>query len=135
MKKEPIFKTHRLDSIGRIIVIEEDENSIWVYLMGPDEKSIGMDGFLCSVVEPVDLIDEDFRAKRIPPPLLKKYANEFSFNDSVDPDKLVIEFDEILFIDIIYEDELLLRMDIKCRKSYSKGLAIDGPYGNKLMRI
>lgn len=130
-KKEKIFISQRIENLDKSIIIEEDENAVWAYLMDRDFKKIEFDGFICARQPPIDSLDNlDNQRKGNPPPLIKKFANEFSYISVIQDDQIKIEPDiEHQLVNIIIRDELYLSMDLKTNKSYSKALSKDGPYG------
>ena len=128
-KEEKIFISQMIEELDKSIIIEEDENSIWAYLMNKDFKLIEFDGFLCSIQPPTDSYDKKDIQKK-PPPLINEYANEFSYLPTIRGDQIRIETDiENQLVKIMISNDLYLRLDLEAKKSYSKGLSKDGPYG------
>ena len=112
------------------LIIEEDENSIWAYLIDNEDQLI-MDGFICSTGKLVESSEEIKTAmdKGSAPPLLSKFKNEHSIQKSLNENDLSIEWvseDELI---VSINENQFLRMIKSSRESYSKAINNDGPYG------
>jgi len=115
------------------IIIEEDEKSIWAYLVDNNGNLI-QDGFLCSTGALVETKEQVKQAidKGLAPPLLKNYQNDFSIQ------KNLTEAD--FRIDWVSENEISISikgtpfLHIVKNKNISNSLAIgdDGPYGKRI---
>lgn len=118
---------------SRLLIIEEDEHSVYVYIVREDRESIEFDGFLCSVTNPFDNnIDlEKYKESGYPPPLIEKYANEYSYVKNLKTEDISIKWSENL-AEISIKGVKYLKMDLANKISYSKSLKTDCPYGKQL---
>jgi hypothetical protein len=114
------------------VVVEGDEHSVWAYVLKHSQESIGfeLDGFICSLGPLIECSDDVKTSidQCLSPPLLKEYANEFSLQPEIKNEHITIDWhgNEI---SIKVNGIVFLIMDIENRKSYSKGVSKNGPYG------
>ena len=127
-KKIFIESTSSFDK--KTLIVEEDKYSIWCYILNENKIGIDFDGFLCSVTKPVKNKSDITKIINSgnPPPLLEKYANEFSHVKKIKPEDIKIEWKESS-VEVFIKNELYLKMDLNNRISYSKSIKIKGPYG------
>ncbi|KAA1247877.1 hypothetical protein [Aquimarina sp. RZ0] len=130
---EKIFITSTDSESGRTLMIEEDEYSIWAYVLKPNMEGIDFDGFLCSIIDPKSMeIDPKEATKNgNATPLTATYANKHSYIKSLSAKDIKIYWKKDR-IEIKLKKEIYLIMDLKTKTSYSKALAKDCYYGNKL---
>ncbi len=81
---------------NREVIIEGDDHSVWAYVLKHSDETIGLefDGFVCSRGTVVESSDEVkmFIDKGISPPLMEKYANEFSIQNSIENEDIEINW-------------------------------------------
>ena len=134
IKTEKIFIQSQSPINGRLLIIEEDEHSVYAYIVREDRKSIEFDGFLCSVTNPfennIDL--EKYKESGYPPPLIEKYANEYSYVRNLKTEDISIKWSENL-AEISIKGVKYLKMDLTKKISYSKSLRMNGSYGKVLI--
>ncbi|WP_378183786.1 hypothetical protein [Aquimarina sp. SS2-1] len=128
-----IFITSTDPESGRTIMIEEDEYSIWVYVLNPDMQGIDFDGFLCSVVDPesINISPKEATKNGNAPPLTSAFANQYSYIKNLKSKDIKIHWKSNR-IEIKLKKETYLIMDLKTKTSYSKALSEDCYYGNAL---
>jgi len=133
IKTEKIFIQSKSPINDRLLILEEDEHSVYAYIVSEDRESIEFDGFLCSVTNPFDNnIDlEKYKQSGYPPPLIKKYANEYSYVRNLKAEDISIKWGENL-AEISIKGVKYLKMDLTIKTSYSKSLKTDCPYGKQL---
>lgn len=132
-QQEKVFIQTSNPNNGQLLIIEEDEYSVYAYIIRKDKKGIDFDGFLCSVVDPKkdDLDLEAIMESGAPPPLIKKYANDFSYVKNLKEKDITITWNSTS-VEIKIKGEKYLIMDFVNKVSYSKSLKMDGPYGKML---
>jgi len=130
---DSIFITSTDPISGRTLMIEEDEYSVWVYVLNPDMQGIDFDGFLCSVVDPQSIILTPKEATKNgnAPPLTSNFANEHSYIENLKSKDIKVYWKQDR-IEIKLKKETYLIMDLTTKTSYSKALSKDGYYGNTL---
>ncbi|GAA3509444.1 hypothetical protein GCM10022393_22390 [Aquimarina addita] len=128
-----IFITDTDPQSERTIMIEEDEYSIWAYLLQPDMQGIDFDGFICAVIDPKTMkIDpKDATKNGNATPLDATFSNQYSYVKGIKKEDINVSWKPNK-IEVLLKKELYLIMDIETKTSYSKALASDCYYGNKL---
>ncbi|AXT58522.1 hypothetical protein J8L88_22385 [Aquimarina sp. MMG015] len=128
-----IFITSTDPISGRTLMIEEDEYSIWVYVLNPDKQGIDFDGFLCSVVDPesITMSPKEATKNGNAPPLTTDYANKYSYIKNLKSNDIKVYW-KYNRIEIKLKKETYLIMDLESKTSYSKALSKDCYYGNTL---
>ncbi|SEL37315.1 hypothetical protein SAMN04487910_2268 [Aquimarina amphilecti] len=128
-----IFITSTDPISGRTLMIEEDEYSIWVYVLNPDKQGIDFDGFLCSVVDPesITMSPKEATKNGNAPPLTTTYANKYSYIKNLKSNDIKVYW-KYNRIEIKLKKETYLIMDLESKTSYSKALSKDCYYGNTL---
>ncbi|MHA7057843.1 hypothetical protein ACWGOQ_0011520 [Aquimarina sp. M1] len=128
-----IFITSTDPVSGRTLMIEEDEYSIWVYVLNKDMQGIDFDGFLCSVVDPesITISPKEATKNGNAPPLTTAFANKYSYIKNLKSKDIKV-FWKQNSIEIKLKKETYLIMDLKTKTSYSKALSEDCYYGNTL---
>ncbi|MDH7446978.1 hypothetical protein [Aquimarina sp. 2201CG14-23] len=130
---DAIFITSTDPISGRTLMIEEDEYSVWVYLLNPDMQGIDFDGFLCSVVDPesITISPKEATKNGNSPPLTAAFSNKYSYIKDLKPKDIKVSWKQNR-IEIKLKKEMYLIMDLKSKTSYSKALSEDCYYGNTL---
>ncbi|WP_299211054.1 hypothetical protein [uncultured Aquimarina sp.] len=128
-----IFITSTDPISGRTLMIEEDEYSVWVYVLNPDKQGIDFDGFLCSVVDPesITISPKEATKNGNAPPLTTNFANKYSYIKNLRSKDIKVYWKQNR-IEIKLKKETYLIMDLDSKTSYSKALSTDCYYGNKL---
>lgn len=128
-----IFITSTDPISGRTLMIEEDEYSIWVYVLNADKQGIDFDGFLCSVVDPesITISPKEATKNGNAPPLTTTFANKYSYIKNLKSKDIKIYWKQNR-IEIKLKKEMYLIMDLASKTSYSKALSKDCYYGNTL---
>ncbi len=127
---EPIFLSQFNSELDRHLVIEGDEFAVWAYILNSAEDNIEIDGFLCSRGLILDALKEveTYIEKGMAPPLSKEYANEFSIHAELETEDITVAW-EADSVFILIKGEEYLELDLTEKKSYSKAIAMAGPYG------
>ncbi len=130
---DKIFMTSTDTVSGRILMIEEDDYSVWAYILKPNMEGVDFDGFLCSIVDPYALkIDPKEATKNgNATPLTSNFSNQYSYIRNISSKDINICWKQDQ-IEIKLKKETYLIMDLKTKVSYSKALSRDCYYGNKL---
>lgn len=128
-----IFITSTDPLSGRTLMIEEDEYSVWVYVLNPDMEGIDFDGFLCSIVDPASITISPKEATKNgnSPPLTANLANKYSYIKNLKSKDIKVYWKQDR-IEIKLKKQTYLIMDLENKTSYSKALSEDCYYGNKL---
>ncbi|WP_299314097.1 hypothetical protein [uncultured Aquimarina sp.] len=128
-----IFITSTDPISGRTLMIEEDEYSVWVYVLNLDKQGIDFDGFLCSVVDPesITISPKEATKNGNSPPLTTNFANKHSYIKNLKSKDIQVHWKQNR-IEIKLKKEIYLIMDLDSKISYSKALSTDCYYGNKL---
>lgn len=134
MNIAPIFISDSNEDLSKAIIIDGDQHSVWAYILEIDgeNQNLIFDGFICSRgtivkdgAEVKKYISQDFQ-----PPLMKKYKNEYSVQESLSDEHFTIEWDTSkLEVKVKLKNELYLIMNILKKESYSKATSMTGPYG------
>ncbi|MCK7591175.1 hypothetical protein M0G43_11365 [Subsaxibacter sp. CAU 1640] len=134
-KDDKIFIQSSSPINGQILIIEEDDYSVWCYILDKNKSEIEFSGFLCSVGDPTktNLDLNKIKDSGLPPPLIAKYANEYSYSKNLKESDISIKWFETK-VEIFIKGEKYLLMDLEDKISYSKGLSMDGPYGKMLSK-
>lgn len=126
---------------GKMLVLEEDNYSIWAYILAEKggEMRMEFDGFVCSVADPVELNvqPEDMHGilqQGNGPALMSSFANEYSYQPGLRKEDVDIVWKNGI-AEIWLKKVLYLRMNTEEKQSFSKSLAKDGPYGFKLAGV
>lgn len=128
---ELIYLQYDIAEIGKSFIIEENHYSIWTYIYDHHSKQVEIAGFVCSTTPPLESYEEAIKYvdKSTPPPLAKPYANSSSVIKEVKAEDFQVEsYSDRQFI-IKVKDVPITKLDLQTRKSYSKSLSQDGPYG------
>ncbi len=135
--RDSVYISKHIDSIKKVLIIEEDEHSIWTYLLDSDnDNRIVMDGFVCSTGTIVkkssdvkEFIDKDFA-----PPISEDFANDSTIQKDLQNDDFKIETsDKKIFIFIKGINFVIL--DFENSNTYSKSVSKAGPYGLPYKKI
>ncbi len=128
-----IFITSTDPISGRTLMIEEDEYSVWVYVLNSDKQGIDFDGFLCSVVDPesITISPQEATKNGNAPPLTTSFSNKYSYIKNLKSKDIKIHWKQNR-IEIKLKKEIYLIMDLESKTSYSKALSQDCYYGNTL---
>jgi len=130
---DTIFITSTDPISGRTLMIEEDEYSVWVYVLNADMQGIDFDGFLCSVVDPesIEISPKEATKNGNAPPLTTSFSNKYSYIKNLKSKDIKVYWKQNK-IEIKLKKEVYLVMDLKAKTSYSKALSKDCYYGNSL---
>ena len=130
---DKIFMTSTDAESGRTLMIEEDEYSIWAYILKPNMEGVDFDGFLCAIVDPnsLNIHPEDATKNGNGTPLTAHYSNQYSYMRNVSSKDIHIYWKQDQ-IEIKLKKEIYLIMDLKTKASYSKALSKDCYYGYTL---
>ncbi len=130
---QKILITNTDQDSGRTLMIEEDEYSIWAYVLNAHAPGVDFDGFVCSIRNPKTLeIDPKEATKNgNAPPLTAAFANKYSYIENVSVHDIKIRWTPHQ-IEIKLKDETYLIMDLRSKTSYSKALSQNCYYGNSL---
>jgi len=131
-KMNEIYLSKINEEQNREVIVEGDDHSVWAYVLKHSEESIGIefDGFICSRGTLVESSKEikDYMNNAISAPLMKRYSNEFSIQREIENKDIEIDWNgNEISIKLNGIDFLI--MDLKNRKSYSKSISENGPYG------
>lgn len=131
--KEPIFISSKDPNSNCTLLIEEDEYSVWAYLLRPDKEGIDFDGFLCAVQDPktIQINVKEAIKNGVAPPLSTTFANKYSYVKKLRKQDIRIVWEDVSVM-IYIKDELYLIMNLQTRISYSKGISKRGPFGEPL---
>lgn len=116
---------------GKIVLLDNDENSIWAFILDGETQEIEFDGFVCSLTEPfanetdVEKILEAGGA----PAITKEFASEFALQPDALTKEFAAEWQDDGYVFIYLDGELVLVMDLEEEVSFSKSIAENGPYG------
>lgn len=116
---------------GKIVVIDNDDHSIYAFILDAETQEIEFDAYICSLSEPFeneedvqDLIDLGFAPA---------ITYEFASDEAVIPDALQKQFEarwiEDGWLEILLDGNLITLIDLDEEQSYCKSIAEDGPYG------
>lgn len=117
--------------LGKLVVIDNDEHSVWAFLMDAETQEIELDGFICALSQPfvsqseVEKLLEDGFA----PAITKEFASEFAYQPNALEKEFVAEWQEDGYLFIYLDGELVLVMDLDDEVSFSKSISENGPYG------
>ena len=131
-KEIKIFYSEQDEITKRYIVIEEDENSIWVYLTIPNESQIDKDCFLGSRYEIKEDISnfKEYKKRQIPLPMTKAFSTEFSFFKEINEDDLTVNWFQNGNVLLTINGNPFLFFHHKAKRGFSKSIKKDGMYGN-----
>ncbi len=132
-RTDGIFITSTDPVSGRTLMIEEDEYSVWVYVLNSDKQGIDFDGFLCSVVNPesITLTPKEATKNGNAPPITTAFSNKYSYVKNLKSKDIKVYWKQNR-IEIKLKKELYLVMNLETQTSYSKALSKDCYYGNAL---
>lgn len=132
---DKIFMTSTDSISGRTLMIEEDDYSVWVYILKPNMEGVDFDGFLCAIVDPQFLKIDPREATKNgnATPLTSNYSNQYSYIRDISSKDINVYWKQDS-IEIKLKKETYLIMDLKTKVSYSKALSRDCYYGNTLHR-
>ncbi|MBX2827515.1 MAG: hypothetical protein KTR22_05100 [Flavobacteriaceae bacterium] len=121
---------------GRTLMIEADANSVYAYVMKKRNEDIAFHGFLCSKTDPFNnhLDLQALQAAGGPPPLIEKFANEFSHVKNLQEKDIEVQWKDSQTAEVFIRGEKYLIMDLKRQLAYSKALKADGPYGKAMAK-
>ncbi len=133
--KNNIFLTATNTITGRTLIIEEDNYSIWVSMLSPDNERIDFEGYLCAVANPkslnTELLNNTKNKKEVPLPA--SLANQYSYIKNLKKENIEISW-QCEQVNILINNSVYLIMDMYTKESFSKGLAKDSIYGKVLER-
>lgn len=134
LNETPLFIESNDDASGKTLIVEEDQYSIWAYILTDQKDGIDFDGFLCSRIDPmkhkIDPISVTDQGGA--PPIFPPYSNEFSFVAEVNRKDVEIRWGRTQ-VEVYLKGVKYLVMDFENKKSYSKAIGKDGPFGGMLI--
>ena len=128
-----LFESYNSE-LEKIVILDNDEHSVWAFVMDNETQEIEFDGFVCSISEPFSsekevekLLDEGFA-----PAITTEYAG----SECVMSDILEKEFSAVWhdsgYLEISINDNTHVIMDLEEQITYSRAIGKDGPYGLSL---
>ena len=116
---------------GKIVVVDNDDHSIYAFVLDGQTQEIEFDAYICSLSEPFeneedveDLIDLGFS-----PAITQEFASEQAVIPNALEKKFEAKWIEDDWLEIHIGGELVTLIDLDEEVSYSKSIAEDGPYG------
>ncbi len=117
--------------INKLVIIDNDEHSIWAFLMDSETQEIEFDGFVCALTAPFE--NEDAVEKIIEeggaPAITQEFASEFALQANALEKEFTTEWGDDGYLFIYMDGELVVVMDLEDQVSFSKSVKQDGPYG------
>ncbi len=131
-KEVKIFYSEQDEITKRYIVIEEDENSIWVYLTIPNESQIDKDCFLGSryEIKENEFDFEEYKKRQTPPPMTKEFSSKFSFFKEISEKDLKVNWLKNGNVVLKIRGESFLFFHNQIEREFSKSIGKNGIYGN-----
>lgn len=128
--RDRIFITSTDFESSRTLLIEEDENSVWAYLLKPNKEGIDFDGFICAVKNPkaIQAGVVETTKNGSAPALTSAFANKYSFIKKLRKQDIKIVWNDTS-VSVCIKDDVYLVMNLNTKMSYSKGISKSGPYG------
>ena len=128
-----IFYQNQDEITGRFIIVDEDKNSIWAYLTIPFEEQIDRDCFLASrtkiVIEDFDF--RKFRQKQIPPPMIKEFSMEESYQPNLKEEDISVDWGTNGNAIVKINGNPFLLFTENEEKGFCKSISKNGMYGNQ----
>lgn len=128
-----LYESYNGDA-GKILVIDNDEHSIWAFLMDSETQEILFDGFVCALSQPfeneaaVESLIEEGGA----PAITKEFASDLAVQADALDKEFAAEWEDDGYVFVYLGEELVLVMDLEEEVSFSKAVKKDGPYGYAL---
>lgn len=112
------------------LVVEEDENSIWIYRVD-NENKIVQDALFCSTGKLVDNSAEIKEAisRGLAPPLLKSFANELSIQTGLTVDDITIKWLSADEVEVSLRSQPFVKLNNATKETFSLAVNKDGPFG------
>ncbi len=130
---DKIFITETDPDSNKTLIIEEDKNSVWAYLLSSDKERIDFVGFLCSVVSP-KLPNFELQESIINGETslaTANLANQYTYVKDLKRKNISIHWKES-DVTVCIKNEVYLLMDFESKTGFSKGLSTDSQFGKKL---
>jgi hypothetical protein len=124
-----VFYSEQDELSKKNIVIEEDENSIWVYLTNPNESKIEKDCFLGSRYKIESNLDKN-KHKQTPPSMIKEFSTEKSFLERISHNDITVNWFQKGNVLIKVKEIPFLFFHYEEIKGFSKSISKDGMFGN-----
>ena len=129
--REQIYIALHFDSINKDLIIEEDDHSIWAYILDSErDNKIVLAGFICSTGTIVkkssdvkEFIKKDFAA-----PISEDFINSFTIQKDLQEADFKIDISDSK-VTIFIKDTRFVILDFVHSNSYSKSVSKPGPYG------
>lgn len=117
--------------LNQIVILDNDDYSIWAFVMDSETQEIEFDGFVGSLEKPLateaeveKLLEEGFA-----PAITQEYASENCLiSDALEKEFSAIWHDSGV-VEILIDGVTQTLMDLEEQISYSKAIQTDGPYG------
>lgn len=115
----------------KIIVLDNDEHSIWAFVMDGDSQEIEYDAFVIGLTDPFDseddvqaLIDQGYA-----PPMLAEYASETCLDPHALKKDFSIQWMEDGWVEISINGKQQVLIDLDEEAVFTKAVKLNGPYG------
>ncbi|MBR9859589.1 hypothetical protein GYB22_02335 [bacterium] len=112
------------------LVVEEDENSIWVYRVD-SEKKIVQDVLFCStgklVENSADIKEASITGQA--PPLLRSFANELYIQKGLTEDDISINWLSVDEVEVCLKSQPFVKLSMATNETFSRAVNKDGPFG------
>ena len=116
---------------GKIIVLDNDEYSIWAFVLDAQTQEIEIDVFVCSLSQPFE--DEEEVEQMIENGYSPAITTFFASDSAVKPNALKSEFSvkwiEDGWLELFMDDQLVVMIDLDQEEAFTKAVCEDGPYG------
>lgn len=133
MKEEKIFWYEVDQDSGRVLIVSENEHSIWAYLTRPNSQEIEKSCFLFTRNAIPDSLKEstiEFTSKSAPPPITKQFASNRALFSRVRVKDLSVKWNGEGGALLLVKNEPYLLFPNALPVGFSKSLHTDGPFGN-----
>jgi hypothetical protein len=133
-KDEFILLESYNSDLGKIVILDNDEHSVWAFMLDAETQEIEFDGFVCALSPPFKsekevekLLEDGFS-----PAITAEYASALAHQPDALAKEFTADWQEDGYLFIYLGEELFLVMDLEEELSYSKSVGADGPYGMAL---
>lgn len=115
----------------KIIVLDNDEHSIWAFVMDGDSQEIEYDAFVISLTEPFqtenevqELIDQGYA-----PPILAEYASDTCVDTHALKKDFSVRWMDDGWVEILINGKQQVLIDLDEEAVFTKAVKANGPYG------
>lgn len=120
--------------LNKIVILDNDDYSIWAFVMDSETQEIEFDGYVASLDKPFE--SEEEVEKLLEDGFAPAITTEYASKDCQIENVLKKEFSAVWhdsgFVEIQIDGVTQVLMDLEEEISYSKAIEKDGPYGMKL---